>query len=78
MVSDSLGSIFLVAKLLEQPGHIQIQMLIFSTSYMGKMGILLLLGIQLVVQYFSVPLQAVGNLCRRERCGLVLVLAFFN
>jgi len=56
MVSNSLGSIiFPVAKMLEQPRHIQIQMLMFSTSYMGKMGILLLLSIQLVVQYFLVP-----------------------
>lgn len=40
MVSDSLGSmIFVIAKILEQPGYIQIQMLMVSASYMGKMGI---------------------------------------
>lgn len=77
MVSDSLGSmIFVIAKLLEQPGYIQIQMLMISTSYMGEMGIFLFQTTQLIVQYFLVPYHDAGNIWKRE-IYLLVCLGFF-
>lgn len=77
MVSDSLGSmIFVIAKLLEQPGYIQIQMLMISTSYMGEMGIFLFQTTQLIVQYFLVPYHDAENIWKRE-IYLLVCLGFF-